>query len=230
MDLEKILTIPGKPSLYRLVSQSKVSAIVENLQDKKRMPVFGLEKVSSLAEIAIYTQNGEMGLPKVFRAMHKALDGKKTEDMAQIKSLKEYFAKFVPDFDTEHVYDSNIKKVLNWYNLLLENGLVDQELSEREKAQIEGMAKHEAEEAARAEAKPAKEKAEKAAKPAAKPAAKAKKTEETKAEAKPAKEKAEKTAKAAAKPAAKTAAKPKAAASATTKGKATVKKTSASAK
>lgn len=226
MDLEKILTIPGKPSLYRLVSQSKVSAIVENLQDKKRMPVFGLEKVSSLAEIAIYTQNGEMGLPKVFRAMHKALDGKKTEDMAQIKSLKEYFAKFVPDFDTEHVYDSNIKKVLNWYNLLLENGLVDQELSEREKAQIEGMAKHEAEEAAREEAKPAKEKAEKTAKPAAK----AKKTEETKAEAKPAKEKAEKTAKAAAKPAAKTAAKPKAAASATTKGKATVKKTSASAK
>ena len=172
MDLEKILTIPGKPSLYRLVSQSKVSAIVENLQDKKRMPVFGLEKVSSLAEIAIYTQNGEMGLPKVFRAMHKALDGKKTEDMAQIKSLKEYFAKFVPDFDTEHVYDSNIKKVLNWYNLLLENGLVDQELSEREKAQIEGMAKHEAEEAARAEAKPAKEKAEKTAKAAAKPAAK----------------------------------------------------------
>lgn len=220
MDLEKILTIPGKPSLYRLISQSKVSAIVENLQDKKRLPVFGLEKVSALAEIAIYTQEGEMGLPKVFRAMHKVLDGKKTEELAQIKNLKEYFAQFVPDFDTEHVYDSNIKKVLAWYNLLLENGLVDQELSEREKAQIEGMAAHEAEEAAQAEAKPAKEKTEKAAKP--------KKTE-TKAE-KPATEKAEKTAKTAAKPAAKAAAKPKAAASATTKGKATVKKTSASAK
>lgn len=224
MDLEKILTIPGKPSLYRLISQSKVSAIVENLQDKKRLPVFGLEKVSSLAEIAIYTQEGEMGLPKVFRAMHKVLDGKKTEELAQIKNLKEYFARFVPDFDTEHVYDSNIKKVLAWYNLLLENGLVDQELSEREKAQIEGMAAHEAEEAAQAEAKPAQEKAEKASKPAAK----AKKTE-TKAE-KPATEKAEKTAKAATKPAAKPAAKPKASASATTKGKATVKKTSASAK
>lgn len=220
MDLEKILTIPGKPSLYRLISQSKVSAIVENLQDKKRLPVFGLEKVSALAEIAIYTQEGEMGLPKVFRAMHKVLDGKKTEELAQIKNLKEYFARFVPDFDTEHVYDSNIKKVLAWYNLLLENGLVDQELSEREKAQIEGMAAHEAEEAAQAEAKTAKEKTEKAAKP--------KKTE-TKAE-KPATEKAEKTAKTAAKPAAKAAAKPKAAASATTKGKATVKKTSASAK
>lgn len=220
MDLEKILTIPGKPSLYRLISQSKVSAIVENLQDKKRLPVFGLEKVSALAEIAIYTQEGEMGLPKVFRAMHKVLDGKKTEELAQIKNLKEYFARFVPDFDTEHVYDSNIKKVLAWYNLLLENGLVDQELSEREKAQIEGMAAHEAEEAAQAESKPAKEKTEKAAKP--------KKTE-TKAE-KPATEKAEKTAKTAAKPAAKAAAKPKAAASATTKGKATVKKTSASAK
>ncbi|MCM1530726.1 MAG: DUF5606 domain-containing protein [Bacteroides sp.] len=222
MDLEKILTIPTKPSLYRLVSQSKVSAIVESLQDKKRMPVFGLEKVSSLAEIAIYTQDGKMSLPNVFRAMHKALDGKKAQEPAQIKNLKEYFAQFVPDFDTEHVYDSNIKKVLAWYNLLIDNNLVDQELSEREKAQIEGLAQHEAEEAAEA-----KEAEEKPAKTAAKPAAKAKKAE-PKAAAKPA---AEKAAKSTAKPAAKAAAKPKAAAAAgSTKTKATVKKTSASAK
>ncbi|MCM1042510.1 MAG: DUF5606 domain-containing protein [Bacteroides sp.] len=230
MDLEKILTIPTKPSLYRLVSQSKVSAIVESLQDKKRMPVFGLEKVSSLAEIAIYTQDGEMSLPNVFRAMHKALDGKKAQEPAQIKNLKEYFAQFVPDFDTEHVYDSNIKKVLAWYNLLVDNNLVDQELSEREKAQIEGLAQHEAEEAAAAETeeKPAARKtAEKAEEKPAKPAAKAKKAE-PKAAAKPA---AEKAAKSTAKPAAKAAAKPKAASAAgSTKTKATVKKTSASAK
>lgn len=205
MDLEKILTIPGKPSLYELVSQNKVSAIVENLQDKKRMPVFGLEKVSSLAEIAIYTTDGEMGLPKVFRAMHKVLDGKKTQELAQIKNLKEYFAQFVPDFDTEHVYDSNIKKVLSWYNLLLDNNMIDQELSKREKAQEEGLAKHEAEEAAAAQAEE-------------KPAPKAKKTEpKTAKAAKPAEKATEK------------AAKPKATA-ASSKGKATVKKTSASAK
>ncbi|MCH5243753.1 MAG: DUF5606 domain-containing protein [Lentimicrobiaceae bacterium] len=206
MDLEKILTIPGKPSLYELVSQNKVSAIVENLQDKKRMPVFGLEKVSSLAEIAIYTNDGEMGLPKVFRAMHKVLDGKKTQELAQIKNLKEYFAQFVPDFDTEHVYDSNIKKVLSWYNLLLDNNMIDQELSEREKAQEEGLAKHEAEEAATA------------AQAEEKPAPKAKKAEpKTAKAAKPAEKATEK------------AAKPKATA-ASSKGKATVKKTSASAK
>lgn len=205
MDLEKILTIPGKPSLYELVSQNKVSAIVENLQDKKRMPVFGLEKVSSLAEIAIYTTDGEMGLPKVFRAMHKVLDGKKAQELAQIKNLKEYFAQFVPDFDTEHVYDSNIKKVLSWYNLLLDNNMIDQELSEREKAQEEGLAKHEAEEAAAAQAEE-------------KPAPKAKKAEpKTAKAAKPAEKATEK------------AAKPKATA-ASSKGKATVKKTSASAK
>lgn len=218
MNLEKILTIPTKSSLYKLVSQSKVSAIVENLQDKKRFPIFGLDKVSSLAEIAIYTQEGEMSLPNVFRAIHSKLDGKKTEEVAQIKNLKEYFVQFVPDFDTERVYDSNIRKVLNWYNLLLENNLVDQELSEREKAQIEGLAQHEAEEAAaeakaevKEEAKPAK--APKAAKAPAKP--KAEKAE---------KPKAEKTAKTAAKP------KTKATAGTGTKAKATVKKTSASAK
>lgn len=216
MNLERILTIPTKPALYKLLSQSKVSAIVESLQDKKRFPIFGLDKVSSLAEIAIYTTNGELSLPNVFRAMHKKLDGKKTEEIAQIKNLKEYFAQFVPDFDTERVYDSNIKKVLSWYNLLLENNLVDQELSEREKAQQEGLAQHEAEEAAaeakaevKEEAKPAK--APKAAKAPAKP--KAEKAE---------KPKAEKTAK--------TAAKPKATAGTGTKAKATVKKTSASAK
>lgn len=218
MDLERILTIPTKPSLYRLVSQSKVSAIVESLQDKKRFPIFGLDKVSSLAEIAIYTTNGELSLPNVFRAMHKALNGAKTQEVAQIKNLKEYFAQFVPDFDTERVYDSNIKKVLNWYNLLVENNLVDQELSEREKAQAEGLAQHEAEEAAaeakeevKEEAKPAK--APKAAKAPAKPKAEKAKTEKAKTE-KPAK----------------TAAKPKAAAGTGTKAKATVKKTSASAK
>lgn len=204
MDLERILTIPGKPSLYKLLSQSKVSAIVENLQDKKRFPVFGLDKVSSLSEIAIYTQSGEISLPNVFRAMHKALEGKKTEDQSKIKDFKEYFAKFVPDFDTERVYDSNIKKVFAWYNLLLDNGLINQELSEREKAQQEGLAKHEAEEKAAAKAE---------SKEAAKPAPKAKKTEVPKA-----------------KPAVEKAAKPKAAAGTGTKGKATVKKTSASAK
>lgn len=216
MDLEKILTIPTKPSLYRLISQSKVSAIVENLQDKKRFPVFGLNKVSSLAEIAIYTQNGEMSLPNVFRAMHKALDGKKTDEPAQIKNLKEYFARFVPDFDTEHVYDSNIKKVLSWYNILVENGLVDQELSEREKAQEEGLAKHEAEEAA----KDAKPEVKEDNKPAKTPkAAKA-----------PAKPKAEKAEKPKAEKTAKTATKAKATTGTGTKAKATVKKTSASAK
>ncbi len=220
MNLEKILTIPTKPSLYKLLSQGKVSAIVENLQDKKRFPVFGLDKVSSLAEIAIYTRNGETSLPDVFRAMHKALDGKKAEEPNQIKNLKEYFARFVPDFDTERVYDSNIKKVLTWYNLLLDNNLIDQELSEREKMQEENLAKHEAEEKAAAEAAAKEEKAEKKETAPAKTATKAKKTETAKT-AKP-KTTAEKPAK--------TAAKPKAAAGTGTKGKATVKKTSASAK
>lgn len=203
MDLSLIFTIPGKPGLFKLVSQAKNNAVVEALSDGKRMPMFNLNQVSSLAEIAIYTYQKEVALADVFRAIYKKENGGKTlSHKADAADLKKLFEAVLPEYDRERVYDSNIRKVVQWYNILQEKGLVDLEPSEREKAEAEAetrTAEAPAEEPvaekpkAKEEAKPAKSKtvkpakpageaaAEKAAKPAAakKPAAKstAKKTD-----------------------------------------------------
>lgn len=200
MDLSLIFTIPGKPGLFKLVSQAKNNAVVEALADGKRMPMFNLNQVSSLAEIAIYTYQKEVALADVFRAIYQKENGGKTlSHKADAADLKKLFEEVLPEYDRERVYDSNIRKVVQWYNILQEKGLVDLEPSEREKAEAEAEAQvaeapaeapvAEKPKAAKAE-KPAKAKtakpageaaAEKAAKPAAaqKPAAKstAKKTD-----------------------------------------------------
>ncbi len=199
MDLSLIFTIPGKPGLFKLVSQSKNSAVVEALADGKRMPMFNLNQVSSLAEIAIYTYQKEVALTDVFRAIYKKENGGQAlSHKADAADLKKWFGEVLPEYDRERVYDSNIRKVVQWYNILQENGLVDLEPSEREKAEAEAAVEKPAKKApaqpkepkepkepkapkaAKAE-KPAAKAAEKTAKPAAakKPAAKpaAKKTD-----------------------------------------------------
>lgn len=211
MDLSSIFTIPGKPGLYKLISQGKNAAIMESLLDKKRMPVFAMSSISSLAEIAIYTYDTEISLANVFRnILQKENGGKCLDHNSDADALKDYFKQVLPDFDQERVYVSNIKKVLQWYNILLDNNLVDMELSEREKAQQQALAEHEAEEAAaevkekvteskskktvaKAE-KPAEEKkpAEKKTKTTAKPAASKAKVAKAESDAKPAKTAAKK--------------------------------------
>lgn len=209
MDLSLIFTIPGKPGLFKLVSQGKNSAVVEALADGKRMPMFNLNQVSSLAEIAIYTYQKEVALTDVFRAIYKKENGGQAlSHKADAADLKKWFEAVLPEYDRERVYDSNIRKVVQWYNILQEKGLVDLEPSEREKA--------EAEAAGEAAEKPAEAPVEKPAKapakskepkepkePKAPKAAKAEKAE------KPAAKAADKAAKPAAakKPAAKPAAK-----------------------
>lgn len=217
MDLSLIFTIPGKPGLFKLVSQAKNSAVVEALADGKRMPMFNLNQVSSLAEIAIYTYNKEVALADVFRAIYRKENGGATlSHKADAAELKKLFEAVLPEYDRERVYDSNIRKVVQWYNILVEKGLVDLEPSEREKAEAEAEAEAKVEEPVHAEAgtveapaKPKGAKAAKAEKPATKSVAKA--TGEASADkaAKPAAKKAapKAAAKAADKPAAKSSAK-----------------------
>lgn len=213
MDLSLIFTIPGKPGLFKLVSQGKNSAVVEALTDGKRMPMFNLNQVSSLAEIAIYTYQKEVALTDVFRAIYKKENGGQAlSHKADAADLKKWFGEVLPEYDRERVYDSNIRKVVQWYNLLQKKGLVDLEPSEREKAEAEAAGK--AAEPAGAEApveKPAKApvkpkepkeakepkapkaaKADKAEKPAAKAADKATKPAAKKPAAKPAAKKTDK--------------------------------------
>lgn len=149
MDLSLIFTVPGKPGLYKLISQGKTSSVMESLVDHKRTPIFTLDRVSSLAEIAIYTYDGEISLADVFRNIYKKEDGGKCMSHNEKgETIRAYFEEVLPNFEKERVYDSNIRKVLQWYNILKDNDLVDLELSEREKYLAEERAKHEAEEAA----------------------------------------------------------------------------------
>lgn len=212
MDLSLIFNVPGKPGLYKLISQGKNSAIMESLIDKKRAPFFGLDKMSSLAEIAIYTEAEEIPLADVFRAIHKKENGGACLGHKEdAKKVRDYFAVVLPSYDRERVYESNIRKVLQWYNLLQKEGLVDQELSEREKAREEAIKEHEEAEAKAAAKTEKAEKPAKAEPKAAKAPAKAKAAPKT--EKAPAKAKAESKAEPkAAKAPAKAKAEPKAAA------------------
>lgn len=124
--LDKILTISGKPGLYKILSQVKNGVVVESLTDQKRFQTFSGEKVSSLAEISIFTQQGDKPLREVFRAIRLTTEGGPApESKADNNTLTAFFSAAVPDYDPERVYVSHIRKILNWYNILLEKGLHD---------------------------------------------------------------------------------------------------------
>ena len=130
--LKTILSISGKPGLYRLVSQGKNMLIVESLIDKKRMPAYGKEKIVSLGDIAMYTDADDVPLRDILASMKKkengepvALDLKK----ASQEELRDYMASVLPNFDRDRVHVSDIKKLISWYNLLVANGLTDFEES-----------------------------------------------------------------------------------------------------
>ena len=125
---ERILTISGKPGLYRLLSQGRNMFIVEAVDaTKKRMPVYNSDKVVMLDDIAIYTDTEEIPLREVFAKIQEKEGGVLSFDMkaATPEELVEYFESVMPDYDRERVYLTHIKKIYAWYNILVENGVVD---------------------------------------------------------------------------------------------------------
>ena len=127
MDLTKILAVSGKPGLFKMLSQTKNSFIVESLLDGKRFPVFSHERVSSLEEISIFSTGDEdIPLREIFRKVSDHLQGKSAPDPKSGEAgLRAFFVAAVPEFDEERVYTSDIKKVIAWYNLLLEEEMLD---------------------------------------------------------------------------------------------------------
>lgn len=122
MKLEKVIAISGKPGLYQVISQSKTGVIVESLSDKKRFPVLSLHNVSTLNDIAIYTYEKEVPLREVFLSMNEKENGKTSVDAkAGKQELMSYFSEVLPDYDEDRVYASNIKKVIAWYNSLVDS-------------------------------------------------------------------------------------------------------------
>ena len=140
MDLSKILVVSGKPDIYELVSQTKNGAIVESLADKKRCPVFKSDRISSLNEISIFTTEKEKPLSEVMQDIFRKEDGKPISfEIKKVPSseLFAYFAQVLPNYDTEHVHASDVKKVLLWYNLLVNAGKIDLEEPETENQEEE---------------------------------------------------------------------------------------------
>lgn len=124
-----ILAISGKPGLYELVSRGKGSLIVEALDGThKRMPAFATDRVTSLADIAMYTDDDDMPLGQVMAALRDMESGKNTSmnwRKASTADLQVYFAKFVPNFDRDRVHASDIKKLLQWYDILVNAGITN---------------------------------------------------------------------------------------------------------
>lgn len=127
MDLSKILAVSGKPGLYKMLSQTKTGFIVESLLDGKRFPVFAHERISSLQEISIFTTVEEdLPLKDVFKKIHAKTEGQAAPDQnTGSDTLKKFFQETVPEYDSERVYVSDMKKALAWYNLLLEKEMLD---------------------------------------------------------------------------------------------------------
>ncbi|TMM53279.1 hypothetical protein FEE95_19625 [Maribacter algarum] len=127
MSLDKILSIGGKPGLYKLVTQTRTGFVAESLLDGKKITVGLRSNVSVLAEIAIYTLDEELPLREVFQKIQVKEKGGKTSIPHKSEKIKleEYFFEVLPNYDEDRVYTSDIKKVIQWYNLLQENGLTD---------------------------------------------------------------------------------------------------------
>ncbi len=165
--LRTILSISGKPGLYKLVSRAKNNLVVEILDGThRRMPAFSTDRIMSLGDIAMYTEADDVPLGKVLENM-KALENGKPSSVdfrkASGEQLKEYFAKILPDFDRERVHNSDIKKLIQWYDILINNGITDFEEKEDTAENAESAAVAE-EKPAETETKPAETEKKKAAK------------------------------------------------------------------
>ncbi len=134
MSLDKILSISGKPGLFQLKTQTRSGFVAESLLDGKKVSVSIHSNVSVLSEIAVYTLTEELPLRKVFAAIKEKENGKQTaiSHKDSKDKLEEYFFEVLPDYDEDRVYASDIKKIVQWYNLLHKHDLLNLEEEEEE--------------------------------------------------------------------------------------------------
>lgn len=137
--IKRILSIAGRPGLYRLVNQGKNMLIVESLTTGKRTPAYSHDKVVSLGDISIYTNEGDVPLYDVFESIKEQEQGKSVDVKAMTdQEVREAFRKVLPEFDDDRVYTNDIRKVYTWYNQLIAAGIEkfkDDEIAEDEAAE-----------------------------------------------------------------------------------------------
>ena len=126
---QTVLAIAGKPGLYKLVTRGNNNLIVEALDaTHRRMPAFATDRITSLGDIAMYTETDDVPLTDVLENLKNLEGGKKAsinEKKASSAELREYFSKVLPEWDQDRVKDSHIKKLISWYNILIEAGIND---------------------------------------------------------------------------------------------------------
>jgi hypothetical protein len=165
MDLKEIMSVSGHSGLFRFVSQGRNGIIVESFADKKRMFVSASQKVSSLNDIAIFTDGEEVPLKNVLKNIHEMLAGLTAPDSkSSPDELKQFMEKALPNYDRNRVYVSDIKKLVSWYNTLLSLDLLkfDEEPAEEKSENKEPVAENQEKKVAKSE--PAEKKAPKKAK------------------------------------------------------------------
>ncbi len=132
--LKEILSVTGKPGLFKLVSQGKNMLIVESLIDGKRIPAYTKDKVVSLGDIAIFTETTEIPLGQVLEAVKTKENGAicSVDSKADNDKLRNYMGEILPDYDRDRVYPSDIRKLINWYNILINAQITDFLAEEKE--------------------------------------------------------------------------------------------------
>ena len=124
-----ILAVSGKPGLYKLISRGKATLIVEKVDEThRRLPIFATDSITSLNDIAIYTEADDVPLTKVLAGVLAKENGQPASinyKKCSSKELRAYFAEVLPEFDRDRVHDSDIKKQLQWYDILVKNGITD---------------------------------------------------------------------------------------------------------
>mgnify|MGYP000990773637 FL=1 len=137
--LKEILSVTGKPGLFKLVSQGKNMLIVESLIDGKRIPAYSRDKVVSLGDIAMFTETEEVPLSEVLEKLKTKENGQPAsiDPKADNDTLRKFMAEVLPDYDRERVYPSDIRKLISWYNLLINNNITEFLAKEEEKTSSE---------------------------------------------------------------------------------------------
>jgi hypothetical protein len=138
MNLKGIISISGRPGLYKVITQGKNSVIVESLMDKKRFPAHASEKISSLEDISMFTYDEDAKLVDVLTKLFEIqAGGEGPSNKSDEKTLRSKFEEALPNYDKERVYFSDIKKLFQWYNMLLAEGLlvVEAEVATEETAE-----------------------------------------------------------------------------------------------
>lgn len=126
MELDKVMSISGKPGLYELKAQTRGGFIAESMLDGKKISVNMRHNVSLLSEIAVYTYTEEVPLRDIFQKIKEKEDGGEAISHKESKQkLEDYFSEILPDYDVDRVYISDIKKIIQWYNLLINQGVTE---------------------------------------------------------------------------------------------------------